>query len=258
MIEVKNFRKTYSSKRAACDGISFHAETGNVAVLLGPNGAGKTTLLKAMAGLHYATSGNIVITARDGSVVDVAEKSDEAKRITGFVGDEPFLYDSFTVEEFLMSVAELRVQSSEKSVLRSAVARVARLCALGDVRSQKIASLSHGYKQRVNFAQAIVHDPEILILDEPTTGLDPSQIREMRILIQNLKSSAAVIFSTHIIQEAENLADEIHIMDGGRIVASGTAAELIKRAHAAHLEEAYLFFTENSGGRDSKDKRHET
>lgn len=246
VIEVKDFRKTYSSNKVACDGISFCAKSGKITVLLGPNGAGKTTVLKAMAGVHYATSGNIFISARNGSVFDVAEKSHEAKRITGFVGDEPFLYDNFTVEEFLLTVARLRLRSSEKSDLQDALLRVIKICALHDVLFQKIASLSHGYRQRVNFAQAIVHSPEILILDEPTTGLDPSQIREMRILIKNLKSSAAIIFSTHIIQEAENLADEIFIINGGRIVASGTASELVEKSRAKNLEEAYLFFTENA------------
>ncbi|MBD5435964.1 MAG: ABC transporter ATP-binding protein [Treponema sp.] len=256
MIEVKDFRKSYSSNKFACDGISFRAKKGEIVVLLGPNGAGKTTLLKAIAGAHYATSGNIFITAQDGRTFDVAEKSSDAKRITGFVGDEPFLYDNFTVEEFLLNVAQLRIQSSEKSEMQSAILRVVKLCALEDVLFQKVASLSHGYKQRVNFAQAIVHAPEILILDEPTTGLDPSQIREMRNLIKNLKSSAAIIFSTHIIQEAENLADEILIINGGKIVASGTVSELVKNARAKNLEEAYLFFTENAKGR-IMEKTHE-
>lgn len=250
MIEVKDFRKSYSSNKFACDGISFRAKRGEIVVLLGPNGAGKTTLLKAIAGAHYATSGSIFITARDGSVFDVAEKSSDAKRITGFVGDEPSLYDNFTVEEFLLNVARLRVQSPERSELQGAILRAVRLCALEDVLFQKVASLSHGYKQRVNFAQAIVHSPEILILDEPTTGLDPSQIREMRNLIKKMKSSAAIIFSTHIIQEAENLADEILIINGGKIAASGTVSELVKSARAKNLEEAYLFFTESPNGQN--------
>ncbi len=249
MVEVKDFRKIYSTKKLACDGISFCAEKGKITVLLGPNGAGKTTLLKAMAGAHYATSGNILVAAQDGSVFDVAENSEDAKRIIGFVGDEPLLYDNFTVEEFLANVARLRVQFSEKSDLQKAISRAVKLCSLEDVLFQKISTLSHGYRQRVNFAQAIVHSPEILILDEPATGLDPSQIREMRILIKNLKSSATIIFSTHIIQEAENLADEILVINDGRIVARGNQSQLLKDARAKNLEEAYLFFCENSDGR---------
>ncbi len=255
MIEVRNFRKIYSSKKLACDGISFCARKGEIAVLLGSNGAGKTTLLKAMAGAHYATEGNILVTARDGSVFDVAERSEEAKRLTGFVSDEPLLYENFTVEEFLVSMARLRIQFAGKSELQGAVSRVASLCALEDVLFQRISSLSHGYRQRVNFAQAVIHRPEILIFDEPTTGLDPSQIREMRNLIKKLKASATIIFSTHIIQEAENLADEIFIINGGRIVASGTAAELVRSAHARNLEEAYMFFVENDGARSEGKNR---
>ena len=245
MVEVRDFRKIYSSKKIACDGISFCAKKGEIAVLLGPNGAGKTTLLKALAGAHYATSGSVLVTAQDGRVFDIADKSEDAKGITGFVGDEPLLYENFTVEEFLLSVARLRVQSVAKSELQDAVSRAVKLCSLENVLFQKISTLSHGYKQRVNFAQAVIHRPEILILDEPTTGLDPSQIREMRDLIKNLKSQATIVFSTHIIQEAENLADKIFVINGGRIVADGTAAELIRNAHARNLEEAYLFYVEN-------------
>lgn len=243
MLRAVSFSKTYASaKKPACANIDFAAERGKITVLLGPNGAGKSTLLKALCASHYATSGHILAERNDGAIFDAAQNPDEVKAIAGFVSEVPALYDDWTVEEFLEAAASLRVAESEGATITQAAKKAARLCNLGSVLNQKISSLSHGYRQRVNFAQALVHDPQILILDEPATGLDPEQIRECRELVQSLKSGRALVFSTHIIQEAEALADVIYIVKDGTIAASGSPAQLIKASGKSSLEDAYLFF----------------
>lgn len=247
MIRALSFCKSYSStKKFACRDINFDAPRGKITVLLGPNGAGKSTLLKALAGFHYASSGQILVERNDGAVFDAEEAPQEVKTVTGFISEVPALYDDWTVQEFLEACAALRETAAETKTdcktITAAAQKAARLCKLGSVLNQKISSLSHGYKQRVNFAQALVHDPQILILDEPATGLDPEQIREMRELVQSLKKGRAIVFSTHIIQEAEALADTIYIIKDGSVAAFGSPAELLKKSGKSSLEDAYLFF----------------
>lgn len=243
MLRAQGFSKKYSSSDAlACDDITLSVESGKITVLLGPNGAGKSTLLKAFAGLHYATSGNIFIE-QDGALFDAAEFPKEAKSAVGFVSEVPALYDDWTTLEFLRMAARLRLSPD---CVETAVQKTVKLCSLKEALNKKISSLSHGYKQRVNFAQALVHDPQILILDEPATGLDPLQIREMRELVQSLKKSRAIVFSTHIIQEAQALADTVCIISGGRIAASGSVPELLKQSGKTTLEDAYLFFVQST------------
>lgn len=251
MVRALSFSKSYDSK-AACSGVTMEAERGRVTVLLGPNGAGKSTLLKAFCAQHYASAGKILVECNDGAVFDAAENPEQVKAVAAFVSDVPALYDDWTVWEFLCMAAELRETAGKPKTAAAesvgkpktdAAQNAALLCGLNGVLKQKISSLSHGFRQRVNFAQALVCDPQILILDEPATGLDPRQIREMRTLLQSLKSGRAIVFSTHIIQEAEALADKIVIMNRGRVAASGTAKELLKASGAKSLEDAYLFFT---------------
>ncbi|MBO4546236.1 MAG: ABC transporter ATP-binding protein, partial [Treponema sp.] len=243
MVRAISFCKSYSSKKnPACKDINFEAERGKITVLLGPNGAGKSTLLKALCAMHYASSGQVLLERNDGAIFDAAEQSQEVKAITGFIGEVPALYDDWTVSEFLRAAAALRLAETDCKAKTAAALKAARLCNLDGVLKQKISSLSHGYKQRVNFAQALVHDPQILILDEPATGLDPQQIREMRELVQSLKKGRAVVFSTHIIQEAEALADKIYIIKDSAVVASGSPKELLKQSGKSNLEDAYLFF----------------
>ncbi|MBR5096131.1 MAG: Gldg family protein [Treponema sp.] len=243
MIRALSFCKSYSSsKKPACKDINFEAERGKITVLLGPNGAGKSTLLKALSGFHYASSGHILVEGNDGAIFDAAEAPQEVKAVTGFISEVPALYDDWTVEEFLEAAAALRLAENDGKTINAAAKKAARLCNLDAVLKQKISSLSHGYKQRVNFAQALVHDPQILILDEPATGLDPEQIRESRELVQSLKKGRAIVFSTHIIQEAEALADKIYIIKDAAVVACGSPKELIKASGKSSLEDAYLFF----------------
>lgn len=239
MIRALNFSKFYASKKA-CSKINFVAERGKTSVLLGPNGAGKSTLLKALAGFHYASSGKILAQDNDGNLYDPLESSQGLKAITGFVSDVPSLYEDWTVQEFLEMAASLKLKPSAD--VEAAAKKAIELCNLQSVSRQKIASLSHGYKQRVNFAQALVADPQIIILDEPSSGLDPEQIRESRDLIQSLKKGRAIVFSTHIIQEAQSLADEIYIVKNGAIVQKGSVEELLKKSSKETLEDAYLFF----------------
>lgn len=255
MVRALSFSKTYSKKsKAACVDVTLSAERGKTTVLLGPNGAGKSTLLKAFCAQHYATSGKILAERSDGAIFDAAENPEEVKAMTGFVSEVPALYDDWTVIEFLEMAAALRLAENDCKAKTAAgiktdcktktaaAQKAARLCKLDSVLNQKISTLSHGYKQRVNFAQALVADPEILILDEPATGLDPEQIRETRNLVQGLKKSRAVIFSTHIIQEAASLSDTIYIIKDGRVAASGSPSELMKKSGSKNLEDAYLFF----------------
>ncbi len=276
MVRAVSFSKTYSKKsKAACADVTLTAERGKITVLLGPNGAGKSTLLKAFCAQHYATSGKVLAERSDGAIFDAAESPEEVKAMTGFVSEVPALYDDWTVIEFLEMAAALRLAEADckaktaaapqaqdaskkketdgktKTVAAPcalAAKKAARLCKLDSVLNQKISSLSHGYRQRVNFAQALVSDPQILILDEPATGLDPEQIREMRKLVQDLKKSRAVIFSTHIIQEAESLSDTIYIIKDGRVAASGSPSELMKKSGSKNLEDAYLFFVSDPRG----------
>ncbi len=267
MVRALSFSKTYSKKsKAACADVTLTAERGKITVLLGPNGAGKSTLLKAFCAQHYATSGKILAERSDGAIFDAAENPEEVKAMTGFVSEVPALYDDWTVIEFLEMAAALRLAENDCKAKTAAGIKIdcktktaaapcalsaqkaARLCKLDSVLNQKISTLSHGYKQRVNFAQALVADPEILILDEPATGLDPEQIRETRNLVQDLKKSRAVIFSTHIIQEAASLSDTIYIIKDGRVAASGSPSELMKKSGSKNLEDAYLFFVSDPRG----------
>ncbi len=277
MVRAVSFSKTYSKKsKAACADVTLTAERGKITVLLGPNGAGKSTLLKAFCAQHYATSGKVLAERSDGAIFDAAESPEEVKAMTGFVSEFPALYDDWTIIEFLEMAAALKSAAVNDGKTKTAAApqaqdaskkkeidgktktaaapcalaakKAARLCKLDSVLNQKISSLSHGYKQRVNFAQALVCDPEILILDEPATGLDPEQIREMRKLVQGLKTSRAVIFSTHIIQEAASLSDTIYIIKDGRVAASGSPSELMKKSGSKNLEDAYLFFVSDPRG----------
>lgn len=249
MVRALSFSKTYSKKsKAACADVTLTAERGKTTVLLGPNGAGKSTLLKAFCAQHYATSGKILAERSDGAIFEAAESPEEVKAMTGFVSEVPALYDDWTVIEFLEMAAALRLAENDCKAKTAAAQKAARLCKLDSVLNQKISTLSHGYKQRVNFAQALVADPEILILDEPATGLDPEQIRETRKLVQDLKKSRAVIFSTHIIQEAASLSDTIYIIKDGRVAASGSPSELMKKSGSKNLEDAYLFFVSDPRG----------
>jgi len=218
MIRIENLVKTFGAKRAV-DGISFAVERGEVLGFLGPNGAGKSTTMRVITGYLPATSGRVTVGGHD-----VAESLLAAKRLIGYLPEAAPSYPDMTVEGFLAFAAEMRGLSGDAK--RRAIGRVVELCFLSSVLAQSIDTLSKGYRHRTCLAQALIHDPEVLILDEPTDGLDPNQKYEVRNLIRELSKTKAIIFSTHILEEVDAACTRAIIIDRGRVVASGTPDEL--------------------------------
>ena len=218
MIKIQNLVKTFGAKRAV-DGISFGVERGEVLGFLGPNGAGKSTTMRMVTGFMPPTSGRVTIGGHD-----VAESPLEAKRLVGYLPENAASYPDMTVRGFLEFAAELRgLRGTGK---KQAVARVVERCFLESVLRQSIDTLSKGYKHRTCLAQALIHDPDVLIMDEPTDGLDPNQKHEVRNLIRELGRNKAIVFSTHILEEVDAACTRAIIIDRGRIVANGTPEEL--------------------------------
>ncbi len=218
MIKIENLVKAFGAKRAV-DGISFSVERGEVLGFLGPNGAGKSTTMRMVTGFMPPTEGRISVGGHD-----VVESPLEAKRLIGYLPENAASYPDMTVHGFLNFIAELR--GLQGDARRRAVHRVVELCFLESVLGQSIDTLSKGYRHRTCLAQALIHDPEVLIMDEPTDGLDPNQKHEVRNLIRDLGKSKAIIFSTHILEEVDAACTRAIIIDRGRIVASGTPDEL--------------------------------
>lgn len=218
MIQAKNLTKYYGS-HCAVNNISFTVPKGEILGLLGPNGAGKTTTMRMVTGFLRPTSGAISIADRS-----ITEESLESKRLIGYLPEFAPLYAEMMVYDYLRYVA--RVRGMAEAQIPDEIIRVAQLCGLADVMHQAFQELSRGYRQRVGLAHAIIGDPEILILDEPTSGLDPNQIVEIRSLIKNIGKEKTVIFSTHVLSEAEATCDRIVIIHRGRIVSDGTPAAL--------------------------------
>ena len=221
MIQVEHLTKRYGPK-TAIDDVTFSVEKGEVLAFLGPNGAGKTTTMRILTGSLPATSG----TARVAGY-DCFEQPLEVKRVIGYLPEVPPLYAEMTVTEYLTFVG--RIKGVQVSEIPSALDRVMQRLSLGEVRGRLIANLSRGFKQRVGLAQALVHNPPVLILDEPTTGLDPKQIIEIRELIRELAGSHTIILSTHILPEATAVADRVVIIHEGRIVAQDSQERLSAR-----------------------------
>jgi ABC-2 type transport system ATP-binding protein len=223
VIELRELRKSYGGVEAV-HGVSFTAETGSVLGLLGPNGAGKTTIMKVLTGYHYPSSGTAIV---DG--VDVVEDPISVKRRVGYLPESVPLYQDLTVAEYLDFAADARgIEAGGKGggARAEAIARAIAACGLEGFYRKKIEELSKGYRQRLGLAQAILHDPPILILDEPTTGLDPNQIIEIRALIRSLGESKTVILSTHILQEVEAICSNVIILNEGRIAAQGAPSQI--------------------------------
>src|SRR5690349_9792267 len=218
MIKIDNLVKAFGPKRAV-DGISFTVERGEVLGFLGPNGAGKSTTMRMITGFMPPTSGRITVGTHD-----VLESPIEAKRLIGYLPENAASYPDMTVASFLDFVAELRGLAG--GARKKAVNRVVELCFLEGVLHQSIDTLSKGYKHRTCLAQSLIHDPDVLIMDEPTDGLDPNQKHEVRNLIRELGRNKAIIFSTHILEEVDAACSRAIIIDRGRIVANGTPEEL--------------------------------
>jgi ABC-2 type transport system ATP-binding protein len=219
MIEITNLVKAFGPKRAV-DGISFSVARGEVLGFLGPNGAGKSTTMRMITGFMPATAGKVTVGGHD-----VAESPLAVKRLIGYLPENAAAYPDMTVHGFLSFAAELRGLAGEAR--KKALRRVVDLCFLDSVLHQSIDTLSKGYRHRTCLAQALIHDPDVLIMDEPTDGLDPNQKHEVRNLIRELgRSNKAIVFSTHILEEVDAACSRAIIIDRGRIVANGTPAEL--------------------------------
>jgi ABC-2 type transport system ATP-binding protein len=217
-IEVKNLSKSYGNVKAVND-VSFSVGDQQVLGFLGPNGAGKTTVMKILTGYHFPSGGTAFV---DGIPVD--EQPLEVKKRIGYLPESVPLYGDMTVDEYLAFAAEARFIPKEQR--KAAIDSSLEACALTGYRGRKIETLSKGYRQRAGLAQAILHDPPILILDEPTTGLDPNQIIEIRALIKELGKRKTVILSTHILQEVEAICSQVLIINDGKIAAQGTPEEI--------------------------------
>lgn len=214
MIEVRNLTKNYGETKAV-DDITFTVPTGQVLGFLGPNGAGKTTTVRIITCYMPPTAGTVAV---DG--LDVMEQSIEVRKKIGYLPESAPLYPDMEVIEYLDFIWELR--GGDKSNRGRRIKQVIELCGLGDVVAKNVDQLSKGYRQRVGLAQAMIHDPEILVLDEPTVGLDPNQIVEIRNLIKTLGREKTVILCTHILSEVEATCDSVIIINKGNIVANGT------------------------------------
>jgi ABC-2 type transport system ATP-binding protein len=225
MIKVENLVKTFGPKRAV-DGISFSVERGEVLGFLGPNGAGKSTSMRVITGFIPPTEGKITVGGHD-----IVENAIEAKRLIGYLPENAPAYVDMTVYGFLNFCAEIRGLRGDAR--KKAIHKAVETCFLESVLYQSIDTLSKGYRHRTCLAQSIIHDPEVLILDEPTDGLDPNQKHEARNLIRRMGEKKAIVFSTHILEEVEAVCSRAIIIDRGRIVANGTPTELKQRSDNA-------------------------
>jgi ABC-2 type transport system ATP-binding protein len=217
-LHARGLTRRYGA-HTAVDRIDLELRRGEVLGFLGPNGAGKTTTMQMLTGNLAPTEGEVTVEG-----VDMLARPTAAKARIGYLPETPPLYRELTVDEYLTLAAALH--RVPRTVRRTAVARAKQRCGLGDVGRKLIGTLSKGYQQRVGLAQAIVHEPDVVILDEPTVGLDPNQIRDIRTLIRELGSARSVILSTHILSEVEAICDRVQIMHHGRLVYSDTIAAL--------------------------------
>ena len=219
MIKVDNLSKSYGPTQAL-KGISFEVATGEVIGFLGPNGAGKSTTMKILTGCLLPSGGTVRV---DG--LDIIEDSLEVRRRIGYLPESTPLYTEMRVDEYLGFVA--RIRGVERGRISRAISRVIELCGLQRVVGKTVIELSKGYKQRVGLAQAMIHEPELLVFDEPTSGLDPNQIIEVRELIRRLSEEHTVILSTHYLQEVEAVSTRVIIVNLGEIVANDTCENLV-------------------------------
>jgi ABC-2 type transport system ATP-binding protein len=234
MIIIDHVSKFYGRFRAL-DNISCTIQPGEIVGLLGRNGAGKTTLMRILTGYLPASSGRVLVRG-----VDIEKSPLIARRCIGYLPETPPLYPSMTVGEYLSFAARLKDVPARE--LKSKLQRVLSECGLKEAQGKVIARLSLGYKQRIGIAQAIINEPPILILDEPTKGLDPVQVRQVRSLIVSLKERCTVILSTHVLSEIHQMAQRVVVIEGGRIIADSPLKELLA-AYGHDLEKAFFALT---------------
>lgn len=229
MIEVQNLTKRYGDLTAVSD-ISFQAESGQILGFLGPNGSGKTTTMRIITGFMPATAGTVKVAG-----FDIFDESFEARKRIGYLPESPPLYNDMTVTAYLRFVA--RIKGMARADIPDALERALARCGLTDVAYRVTGYLSKGYRQRVGLAQAIIHNPSVLILDEPTVGLDPQQIIGIRSLIKELAGEHTVILSTHILPEVAQVCEKVVIINAGKVVAEDMLTNL---AQDQTLEDVFL------------------
>ena len=235
MLEVKNLKKSFGSIHAVQD-VSFKVERGEVLGFLGPNGAGKTTTMRMITGFLPPSSGSATVCG-----CNVADDPVGAKKQIGYLPENAPAYDSMTVTDFLRFVAEIRGFSGK--ALQAKIEETIEKCHLHKVRTQPIETLSKGYRQRTCFAQAILHDPPVLVMDEPTDGLDPNQKFVVRTMIKEMAAEKAIIVSTHILEEVDAICTSCIIIANGKLVANGTPDELRAKSDTGRLEDVFRKLT---------------
>jgi ABC-2 type transport system ATP-binding protein len=239
LIEVQHLTKRYG-RVTAVDDLTFRVERGEILGFLGPNGAGKTTTMRILTGYMPATEGKAVVAG-----FDVFEQPIEAKRRTGYLPETPPLYPEMTVREYLQFVARLKIKGVSGAERRGRVEDSMKRTRVDDMANRHCGKLSKGYRQRVGLAQAILHNPDVLILDEPTAGLDPKQIIETRQLIKDLAGTHTIVLSTHILPEVSQTCDRVVIINKGKVVAVDTPANLTARLRGS---EAIYVQIDSMGG----------
>ena len=233
LVRVRDLRKSYGSIRAL-DGISFEVSRGDILGFLGPNGAGKTTAMKLITGFLEPAIGAVVVAGHD-----VGKDPLAAQRRIGYLPENAPAYGEMTVDGFLRFIADAR----DIGDAESAIDRVVDMTGLRRVRHQTIETLSKGFKRRVGLAQAMIHNPEVLILDEPTDGLDPNQRALVQDLLANISQERCVILSTHILDEAEQVCNRAVIISDGRILVDSTPGELVEQSSSGRLDEVFRTIT---------------
>ncbi len=244
LIKVENLSKSFGAK-VAVGGVSFTVKRGEVLGFLGPNGAGKSTTMRMITGFIPPSGGKVTVGG-----YDIEEQPVQAKRLIGYLPEAAPSYADMTVRGFLAFTAELRGMRGED--VKRAVNRVVEMCFLESVLHQSIETLSKGYKHRTCLAQSLIHDPDILILDEPTDGLDPNQKFEVRTLIKRMGQTKAIVFSTHILEEVDAACTRAIIIDRGRIVEDGTPAELKSRSGTGRLDDYFRQITKSDTVKEAK------
>lgn len=243
MIDVQNLCKDFGQIRAV-DDISFKVAKGEVLGFLGPNGAGKTTTMRMITGFLPPTSGTAIVCDHD-----VSKEPVEVKRVIGYLPENAPAYHSMTVTGFLKFAGEMRGFRGKH--LREMVETAIVKCRLEAVRRQSIGTLSKGYRQRACFAQAILHDPPVLIMDEPTDGLDPNQKHVVREMIKEMAQNKVIVISTHILEEVEAVCSRAIIISSGKLVANGTPAELKSRSKSGRLDDVFRSLTLGKEGSEN-------
>lgn len=234
-LRIKNLTKNFGSLTAVKN-LSFKAQTGEIIAVLGPNGAGKSTLMNMITGFLAPSSGDIFVLEKN-----ICDNALEAKKHIGFLSEGSPLYPDLSVRSFLNYMAELRGYNG--TARQTQVNKVAEIAKITNIMTQKIETLSKGYLRRVGFAQSILSDPDILLLDEPTDGLDPNQKEHMRKLISAMGQNKIILISTHLLEEAESIATRIILMNKGQIIVDGTLKDILFKADSSSLEQAFKILT---------------